>query len=101
MPDICLCSSKECPRRKECYRSRAQPHLWQSYSDFYVKGNEGCTRFMKIDKTDKLKKDQELQPPSKDEELCPECKQFDRAMNGGPVSFDVLVICEHKKSNQL
>lgn len=56
---------------------------------------------MKIDKTDKLKKDQELQPPSKDEELCPECKQFDRAMNGGPVSFDVLVICEHKKSNQL
>lgn len=33
-------------------------------------------------------------------ELCEECKEFDQMMNGGPVSFDVFVICEHKKHNQ-
>jgi len=29
------------------------------------------------------------------DKLCSECRKFDHAMNGGPVSSDVLVICDH------
>lgn len=33
-----------------------------------------------------------------DEQLCEECKKFDEMMNGGPVSFDVFVVCDHVKN---
>lgn len=29
--------------------------------------------------------------------LCKECQEFDDIMNGGEVSFDVYVVCEHPK----
>ena len=45
MPDITMCLSKECPLRKECYRSLAKPNIYrQSYADFFVAG-EDCADF--------------------------------------------------------
>jgi hypothetical protein len=35
MPDITMCDSKECPKRKDCYRSTAKPSGRQSMADFY------------------------------------------------------------------
>jgi len=35
MPDITMCESKSCPKRKECYRATAKPSGRQSMADFY------------------------------------------------------------------
>ena len=40
MPDLTLCSSKECPVRDACYRSQAKPGQFQSYSNFEYTCNE-------------------------------------------------------------
>jgi hypothetical protein len=45
MPDITMCESKSCPKRKQCYRSTAKPSLRQSYADFYDKGSQDCEHF--------------------------------------------------------
>ena len=29
------------------------------------------------------------------DELCPHCREFDRGINGGPISHDFLVVCDH------
>lgn len=29
--------------------------------------------------------------------LCAKCREFDRIMNGGPLSFDVWVVCNHDR----
>lgn len=51
-----MCSSKECPKRNECYRARAIPNDWQSYCDFFKgSANKKCGYFMKIEKNDKVK----------------------------------------------
>ena len=34
MPDISMCKTVECPRRKACYRYVAAPALRQSYTRF-------------------------------------------------------------------
>ena len=34
MPDITMCTSKTCERRKQCYRATAKPDKMQSYADF-------------------------------------------------------------------
>lgn len=34
MPDICMCMSKNCERREQCYRSQAVPDRYQTYSNF-------------------------------------------------------------------
>ena len=35
MPDISMCSNKECPKKEDCYRAKAEPNpLWQSYTYF-------------------------------------------------------------------
>lgn len=34
MPDITMCVNTECPLRDKCFRYRAKPDEWQSYSDF-------------------------------------------------------------------
>jgi hypothetical protein len=33
-----------------------------------------------------------------DNELCYQCKDFDRSMNGGAISFDVYVHCNHDRN---
>ena len=35
MPDITMCASTVCPKRKDCYRSTAKPSQRQSMADFY------------------------------------------------------------------
>ena len=36
MPDITMCTSKECLYKDKCYRFKAVPsEYWQSYSSFY------------------------------------------------------------------
>lgn len=46
MPDITLCASKKCRRKKTCYRAKVNIRtLWQSYSDFYEKGKK-CGYYM-------------------------------------------------------
>jgi len=34
MPDISMCTDNRCPRSEFCYRFKAVPDHWQSYSDF-------------------------------------------------------------------
>ena len=34
MPDITMCKSEKCKKRKQCYRAMAKPDQLQSYSDF-------------------------------------------------------------------
>lgn len=34
MPDICMCMSKNCERKEECYRAQAVPDKLQTYADF-------------------------------------------------------------------
>lgn len=41
MPDITMCISRECPERKNCYRSTAKPDEYgQSWSNFEYVCNE-------------------------------------------------------------
>ena len=40
MPDITMCTSSECPERKNCYRSTAKPDELQSWSNFEYTCNE-------------------------------------------------------------
>ena len=40
MPDITMCSSKECPMRSSCYRTRAKPDKLQSWTNFEYFCNE-------------------------------------------------------------
>ena len=40
MADITMCSSKYCPMRATCYRSRAQASKYQSWYDFEYTCNE-------------------------------------------------------------
>lgn len=48
MPDISMCFSNACPKRRLCYRFRAIPgEHYQSYSDFFSE-NGGCTHFWPI-----------------------------------------------------
>lgn len=35
MPDITMCTGKDCPKKERCYRFKATPNLiYQSFSDF-------------------------------------------------------------------
>jgi len=48
MPDISMCSSKECPKREQCYRAKAKPSGdRQSWINFFLPGVE-CENFMEI-----------------------------------------------------
>lgn len=58
MPDIAMCSNKKCKLRESCYRFKAVPCEWQSYSSFKpIKGE--CSYFVKILKTDVIKQSNE------------------------------------------
>ena len=40
MPDITMCTSENCPYRDKCYRTRAEPSKYQSWSNFEYICNE-------------------------------------------------------------
>ena len=40
MPDITMCTSENCPYRDKCYRVRAEPSKYQSWSNFEYTCNE-------------------------------------------------------------
>ena len=50
MPDITMCSSKNCPMRGSCYRSRAKPDKLQSWTNFeyFCNENSGFDEYIKI-----------------------------------------------------
>lgn len=49
MPDITMCSSKECPMRGSCYRIRAKPDKLQSWTNFeyFCNENSGFNEYIK------------------------------------------------------
>ena len=40
MPDITMCTSENCEMRDKCYRVRAKPVEYQSWSNFEYRCNE-------------------------------------------------------------
>ena len=40
MADITMCTSQNCPMMEECYRARARPSKYQSWSNFEYTCNE-------------------------------------------------------------
>ena len=54
MPDIAMCDNKKCVLRNICYRYRAVPDCYQSYSVFepkFTKGKYVCDSFWNCEKT--------------------------------------------------
>jgi len=57
MPDITMCVSKECPKRKRCLRQTATPKEHrQSLSDFYYTHGNACPFFMTLEEKKEVKK---------------------------------------------
>lgn len=54
MPDITMCSSEICPKRKSCYRHEAKPSEWQSYADFYFYEGDDCEGYEEIEEGKKI-----------------------------------------------
>jgi len=51
MPDISMCDNISCPSKEKCYRFKAVPNEYQSYSNFKPEENEDkCEYFLKINK---------------------------------------------------
>ena len=50
MPDITMCSSEECPLKKDCMRHEVEPNeMHQSYSDFYDGNEDGdCDYYIPV-----------------------------------------------------
>lgn len=49
MPDISMCRNELCPSNKHCYRFRATPDRWQSYSDFKFDAESGkCSEYIQM-----------------------------------------------------
>lgn len=40
MPDISMCTNTLCKQKDNCYRWRAKPERWQTYSSFMPKNND-------------------------------------------------------------
>lgn len=58
MPDIAMCSNKKCKLKESCYRFKAIPCEWQSYSKFKpVK--DRCEYFIEVLNTDLIKENNE------------------------------------------
>ena len=55
MPDISMCANKDCPLRESCYRFKAEPGMYQTYSSFEYKDGE-CEDYWELE-TDKKDKD--------------------------------------------
>lgn len=54
MPDITMCSNSECPFRNHCYRFRAVPSEYQSYTRFEPDADGRCESYIEIHYGDKL-----------------------------------------------
>jgi len=48
MPDITLCINKECFMREKCYRFKAKPSLWQSFTHFVPAGKDDCIHYIPL-----------------------------------------------------
>ena len=48
MPDISMCNGNGCSKKDSCYRVKATPSKYQSYSDFYNHLDEdgNCEHFI-------------------------------------------------------
>jgi len=58
MPDISMCSNKDCPSRGQCYRARAKPTPGrQSYIHFTVSAGDRCNYFWEIEGHEPLQPD--------------------------------------------
>lgn len=53
MPDITMCSSKECPMRSSCYRTRAKLDKLQNWTNFeyFCNENSGFNEYILWDKS--------------------------------------------------
>lgn len=45
MPDTSMCANQQCKQKDTCYRFRAQPSQWQSYSSFKPTNNDAGEAF--------------------------------------------------------
>ena len=48
MPDISLCTDSKCPTRVACYRYRAWPSDYQTYTNFVRNGKNKCESWLPI-----------------------------------------------------
>ena len=49
--DICMCMSKNCERREECFRAQATPDRYQTYADFEeICKEDGYKHFWEMEK---------------------------------------------------
>mgnify|MGYP003680328216 FL=1 len=55
MPDIAMCFAENCEKKEECYRFKAEPSDYQSYTDFSddIDEEDRCGWFWEIE--EKLK----------------------------------------------
>lgn len=57
MPDISMCANDKCPLRETCYRFKATPNTYQTYSSYTYeldpRGKVVCDGYDKIVKHDK------------------------------------------------
>jgi len=62
MADISMCANHNCPARVNCYRFRAFPSEYQTYSTFTPTGPGGCKEIIPIISTDNLRPFAEIMP---------------------------------------
>ena len=53
MPDITMCTNGECSLKESCYRFRAIPSPWQSFSHF--PGGESCDHYILVVPNDRIR----------------------------------------------
>jgi hypothetical protein len=63
MPDISMCTDSKCPARVACYRYRAKPVEYQTYTDFVRVGiNPCCDSFLPIWEGSTIRPIEEIEP---------------------------------------
>jgi hypothetical protein len=53
MADVTMCTNGECPLKESCYRFRAVPSHWQSFSHF--DGGDNCEYYILIIPSDSVR----------------------------------------------
>jgi len=56
MPDITMCSGKDCPLKETCYRYKAKPDEYQSYFMEAPYNDGECNHYWEIKKSSKVSK---------------------------------------------
>lgn len=49
MPDLSMCSNLKCPGQETCYRFRATPGYWQSYSSYEPDESGKCRSYISVE----------------------------------------------------